>query len=85
MRLPAQLMRMWMRMAVTVGVGMCFLVVVCDVHIEFDTLNSHLLPTGNMEVIPFQSEFSQLAFQLSGIGAEVDQSSDKHVAADAAK
>ena len=38
-----------------------------------------------MQVIAFQFQFLQFAFELAGIGTEVDQRTNEHVTADAAE
>ena len=53
--------------------------------IKFHAGDAGFLLARNMQMITAEFQFLQLAFQLAGIRAEVNQRADEHVAADAAE
>ena len=54
-------------------------------HVEFHTADAHLLPTGDVRVPAFELQLPQLPLQLPGVHAQINERTDKHVAADAAE
>jgi len=65
-------MRVTLRVIQPVLVFVPVFVPVRQVNIKFHPLDSHLLPSRNVEVISIHSEFAQLALELCGIHPEVD-------------
>lgn len=55
-----------------------------EVDIEFHTRKAGLFGAGHLQAIACQGQLSQLPLQLGGIGAQVQERPDQHVAADAA-
>jgi len=54
------------------------------VNIELDALDASLLPAPDVQMIAFQAQLAQLAFQLAGLDAQIQQGTDEHIAADSA-
>ena len=71
-----------MSVLVRVVVCACFPV---EMDVEFDAFDSGFGTARDVEVVPVEAEFFQLAFQRGGFDAEVDQGADEHVTADAAE
>jgi hypothetical protein len=67
------------------GVGMLMRVFVGKMNIEFDTFDSGFLRPLRMQVKAFDTEFLKFMLQLVKIHAQVEQSSNQHIAADAAE
>ena len=90
------LMRTAVRVAVGMGMGMFMRIVIvpvfmamamvmAEMDIKFDSADLRLLGAGGVQMPAFEAQFFQLGLQPFGFNAEVDESADKHVAADAAE
>ena len=51
-----------------------------EVDVELDAFDGHLRAAGHVEVIAADGEGAEVAFDLAGIRAEVDEGGDEHVA-----
>jgi hypothetical protein len=78
-------MRMRMGMAMVVAMVMAMVMRVAramclDVDVKLDPLDGHLGAAGDVEVVAADAERGELALELAGIGPEVDEGADEHVA-----
>ncbi len=55
-----------------------------EMDIEFYPGDAGLLAARDVEVIAFQAQVLQFQFQLAGVGSQIKERPDQHVAADAA-
>jgi hypothetical protein len=56
---------------------------VIEVDIELDALDGGLGFAGGVEVITLEGEQTELLLEIAGIGSEIDEGADEHVAGDA--
>ena len=89
----AVMMAMVMRVVMAVIMGMTLsrsgmlvmMVFALDMNVELSASDTPLGSATEVEVITIDLEFSQLVFEPGGIHAQIQQSADKHVAADSAE
>ena len=78
------LLFMRMRMAMRAGFAMVMLVIF-QMHIEFDTAYLCLLAAGGVKMVTLEPELFQFAAEPVGVHAQINECADEHIAADAAE